>query len=500
MSIDYSRRIWLAILSVMLLTAQTPSPDACAPLVEPRLAPGESGRALMDDGLGLVMHDAAGTSSTVLDNLPEGTRFTVTSESPTCMDGFVWWEVRLLDGRAGFIAEGSSTRYFAEPWVIGAHVFIPDTLNANQLNHFFIQDDGSLQTLGSLTLFAQAGTLGQFWQEPETIALENALLAIGSTCPERLPSNFDVGVRALNFQDTARRFFPAINGEYVVVIRDYALLIPNCDGNQNELFGTSYVSLLTSGGDLPLFPFSQHSQPPPSAFCGPQTGADLDRPTAIDGIAWSSDSRYIALSVRYLRDSCAYYHLFVVDTRSLEVTYIAEGRHPGWRGRRLMFVRSERSDPNERLFSVLPDGGDLREILLPGDVTLLPESFAALPWSSEGDLLLACDADCDNFLVLRASDAIPISEPIRIPDSDPIRVDFVAGDTQLLWQNADGDLFLQNINDGETLRVAREISDEGRIAAVIPYAGGAILRLEDGRFFSYNLLDDRIQPIEGIRG
>jgi hypothetical protein len=123
MSIDYSRRLWFAILSLLslLLTAQTPTPDACASLVTSRLAPGSGGRSLIDDGLGLVMRDAAGTSSTVLDNLPEGAIFTITGESPTCTDGLVWWEVRLLDGRAGFIAEGSSVRYFAEPWDIGAH-------------------------------------------------------------------------------------------------------------------------------------------------------------------------------------------------------------------------------------------------------------------------------------------------------------------------------------------------------------------------------------------
>jgi hypothetical protein len=182
--------------------------------------------------------------------------------------------------------------------------------------------------------------------------------------------------------------------------------------------------------------------------------------------------------------------------------YIAEGRRPVWRGRRLIFARSERSDPNqpgiERLFSVLPDGDDLREIPLPAEVTILPDVFdetrAALPASDDGEFLLACagpNSNCDDILVLRAGGLA--AGPIRTPeDARPrdglVWLDFVAGDTHLLWLNGDGELFLQSISSGESTQVAREV----RIVAVIPYegGGGAVLQLDDGRFFEHSLMEN----------
>jgi hypothetical protein len=38
-----------------------------------------------------------------------------TVDGPVCADQFIWWQIQLQDGTAGWIAEGSSSQYFVAP-------------------------------------------------------------------------------------------------------------------------------------------------------------------------------------------------------------------------------------------------------------------------------------------------------------------------------------------------------------------------------------------------
>lgn len=519
MCVHYTKLFLLAMLLCWVGVARpAAAQDDCTTLVKPRLGAGITARVAFNDGIGVVFRDAPTSSnSAVLGNLPEGYILTITGDAPICQDQFLWWAARLPDGQEGFVAEGAGSGYFLEPWEVGAAVFIPAE---GQLNHFFVDTRGNVQSRAPLPIAAPIGTAATLWQ-PFELELAAAQVA---ACPDQAELFGAAAVGDVPFLNVAPAFYPAPDGTKALLRRDFLLDLPDCIG-ATQKYGTSTVALTTTSGETLVFPFSQHADPPESQHCQPQTGLDLDHLTWISEVAWSQDGRYVALSVRYLRNSenfpCAFYHVFVVETNTLSVSYAGEGRRVGWGqgGRRLRYLRLERSDPNAdgtpRLFSVLPDGGDAVEVFLPGGATWLPGAMdlenAVLPWSENGDKLLACNGlvyTCGEAISFRVVDSGFEGVPIITPDAAQLgnglrAVYFVAGDTRLLWHTTDGRLFLQPLGGADAGRwaeVAAELSSETPIVDVIlvQTGVGAVLRLDDGRRFYLDVLGGTVSPITGL--
>ena len=83
-----------------------------------RLILGERGRVrLTEDGKALNLRAGPGISHEILDQIEPLSVFLVGDES-ACSDGYSWFLITYI-GEAGWIAEGDSTAYFAEPHLPG---------------------------------------------------------------------------------------------------------------------------------------------------------------------------------------------------------------------------------------------------------------------------------------------------------------------------------------------------------------------------------------------
>ncbi|HLA42571.1 MAG TPA: SH3 domain-containing protein, partial [Aggregatilineales bacterium] len=163
--------VWVATFS-LFDAATAHAQDACIDLVTPRLGAEVTARAAFNDGVGVVFRDAPGTiagQSNVLDTLSEGVIMTVIGVEPACKDGFLWWQVRLPDGREGYVAEGAGKNggYFLEPWEVGADIFRPGAGNPNQIDHFFVDTRGNVQQRAPLGIISITGTVAEIWQSSE---------------------------------------------------------------------------------------------------------------------------------------------------------------------------------------------------------------------------------------------------------------------------------------------------------------------------------------------
>ncbi|MCB9436463.1 MAG: SH3 domain-containing protein [Anaerolineales bacterium] len=89
----------------------TPTPFVCPDAPQTRLA--RDVQARVGDG-GINMRDNPGLNASVVLRVNQGEDVTIIGE-PTCTDGYVWWPVRLASGSEGWMAEGSTNRYYLEP-------------------------------------------------------------------------------------------------------------------------------------------------------------------------------------------------------------------------------------------------------------------------------------------------------------------------------------------------------------------------------------------------
>jgi Bacterial SH3 domain len=491
--------------------------DDCTGLIAPQLSMDMTARVTPDDGVGLVLRDAPQTDSHVVDNLPEDSIFQVIGESHSCADKFLWWQVRLIDGREGYLAEGSS-RYFAEPYPLALHLFEIDSANPNQINHQVIDSAGRQQSQPPFNLALFRGTGSELWQPPELQATNLVFADRLANCPQQLPTILanTTGIQDIVYSelDGTRQLFPAPNNQQLLVIRHYTLDLPTCDGSQHELYGSSYISLLSAAGEQIIFPFSQHSDPPPSQFCQIPIVTHAEQKTLLHEIAWSPDSQYVALGVRYLRNGisypCAFYHIFIINTATLESHYAGEGRRLASVDDRLYALRNERSDPNQAgiqyLFSVLPDGTNTQIIPIPENLTWLPDAMdlqnTYLPWSEGGAALLACVGDgyqCTELVNYHIdssrADIIPLPDGLQL-GSTLQAVYYVAEGSQLLWLSTEGDIYLQSF-DGKWSAIESPLLQESRIIRIniLPKGIGALLEREDGQRLYLNVLDKTVQTI-----
>ncbi len=111
-------------LTVLPTPTQSLVSDFSCPNAPPtRLQIGATGRVTYTDGSTIRLRSAPEAGDNVIDQLPEGTEFEVI-EGPVCTpridrtDAFVYWKVKvpLRNGISGWVAEGSFTAYFIEPW------------------------------------------------------------------------------------------------------------------------------------------------------------------------------------------------------------------------------------------------------------------------------------------------------------------------------------------------------------------------------------------------
>ncbi len=88
---------------------------ACGTAPQPRLTVGEQGRVAVNTGIGSNLRAQPTTTATVMGMLSDGEVFVVI-DGPQCAENFWWWQVRSTRGAEGWIAEGTTTEYWAEPW------------------------------------------------------------------------------------------------------------------------------------------------------------------------------------------------------------------------------------------------------------------------------------------------------------------------------------------------------------------------------------------------
>jgi hypothetical protein len=481
----------LIVSLIMILFSSANAQDSCDGLVTPRLEASSTARIIANDGIGVVFRDGAGTSTNVIDNLPEGEILTVTGNR-TCADGFVWWPVRRLDGTAGFVAEGGAVAngYFLEPFEIGLHLFFEN----GGLEYYFVDAQGRVDQRTTYPLEVATAPLADVWQPPEVATANEQLIA----CTDFLPPEL-AGVTAVESLPLPTRqsdYYPSPDGEYVLAFHNFLLSIPDCTG-QDERFGTTYVTLVDEFGETSLFPFSQHSNPPTSPFCQPPFVDEPAYRTYIENVVWSPAGNYAALEVRYLRDSdqfpCAYYHIFLIDVEDATIQYVDVGQRVGWTegGRRLYYIRNERTDPNtagiQRMLSVRPGGGDVEEITLPEGTVALGH-----PLAQENTRILLCmSVDCTQVATFSLENQT-LSTAVDVPYPAGVASIHYASD-QLVWLGTAGQVVLQSITTGELFPIANipPVAD----VQVMPLGLGVVLQLDDGRFFFLDTVTSNTTPI-----
>jgi hypothetical protein len=483
-----------------------------------------------DDGVGVVLRDRPSRqegASQVLATLPEGAIVQLIADAPLCQEEYLWWGVRLPDGQEGFLPEGAAT-YFLEPFELGVFIYRPSPADPAQIEQLWINSRAAVERRQSIPLPSRSGTVAELWQASELAVAEGRLADTRANCPQLLsePLSTAPSLSTLTLSSPPPQFYPSPDGQKFLLIYDFFLDIPACDGRPDRTFGTSQVFMRAGGADNLLFPFSQHNDPPPSQFCQPQVRANpvlgLARPDIIsyvEEVAWSQNSDYLALSVRYWRNNasfpCAFYQVFLLNLPRNLILPVGEGRRLGWGqgGERLRFFRHEREDPNaagtEKLISLLADGTDPLEIFLPGGATYLPDALdlmpSRLPWTENGDKVLACNGrvyTCGEALSLRIVDSgfdhLPFIAPTAAQlGSNLAGVYYMAGDGALLWHNTEGALFWQALRGNEA-GIWRNVAEgAGPVAKVwpLPAGVGAVLQGGDGRWWYWEGGTGALVPI-----
>lgn len=89
----------------------------CASVPRNRLIINERGRVSEDDPTPLNIREGPQTSFEILDEMPAGEIFFVL-EGPRCSERYAWYRIRYGEVE-GWIAEGTGSTYFVEPYLPG---------------------------------------------------------------------------------------------------------------------------------------------------------------------------------------------------------------------------------------------------------------------------------------------------------------------------------------------------------------------------------------------
>lgn len=520
--IDFTRRMLPGVVvCVVLLLALGPRPDAraqsgCDGLIAPRLSVGGAGR--VSSPLGVSLKNVPATSaggSTEIATLPTGTAISVL-DGPQCNQGYVWWQVQLPSGVTGWAAEGSATDYFLEPATVGLYTYrrSPD---GGTVTRFFVTPDGVARQDAVFTVPPVEATPASAWQQVELDTLTQGLAAVEQNCPDRLTGTIwaDEAARAdpANVALPAMDYtiYPAPAGNRLLLVRSLLLALPRCDTALPEPVGMTRVTLLAADGtETELFPFPQHGSVPAS-----QDRYALSEPDAprvyLDEIVWSPDGQYIAFVAAY-RDTCEdadcyRFQMYVWNTGSGQLYVPGEGRHVAWanNGAQLLAFRllTEGDTQRGHLYSMNPDGTQRQEVWLPGGAVYLSTTQTDLgfPWNEGGTRVLIGNGGTEEVMVLNILDR-GLTPPVAVPDLavplNRLSVDYVQGDTALLWTTIRGQFVLQDARAGDSVRLTSEVASTGvPLREVRPFSTGlhALLELSDGTAYVLDLNADRLAQV-----
>ncbi len=507
------------VLFALLLPVNRPAIRAqsgCDGLIVPRLSIGGAGRVTSPFGVSLKNVPATGAGGAAeLATLPTDTIFNVL-DGPQCNQGYVWWQIQLPNGVTGWAAEGNATDYFLEPTTVGLYTYRRSPDGAT-VTRFFVTPDGTARQDTVFNVTPIQATPASAWQQIELDTLTQGLAAVEQNCPDRLTGTIwadeaartdptSVALPALDYT-----IYPAPAGDRLLLVRPLLLTLPRCDTALPERVGMTRVTLLAAdGAETELFPFPQHGSIPAS-----QDRYALSEPDAprvyLDEIKWSPDGQYVAFVAAY-RDTCddtdCYrFQMYVWNTGSGQLYVPGEGRHVAWanNGAQLLAFRllTEGDVQRGHLYSMNPDGTQRQEIWLPGGAVYLSTTQTDLgfPWNAGGTRVLIGNGGTEQVMVLNIVDR-GLTSPVAVPDIaaplNRLSVDYVKGDSALLWTTIRGQFVLQDTRSGDAVRLASEVASTGvPLREVRPFSTGlhALLEMSNGTAYVLDLAGDRLTQV-----
>ncbi|MBZ0314806.1 MAG: SH3 domain-containing protein [Anaerolineae bacterium] len=103
------------LASVSGSTTTSPGTSLCTGAPASRVSVGATGRVTISNTNPSPLRMRSAPGGAFVTSLPEGTQFTIQG-GPQCQGNYTWWQIRLSDGRTGWVAEGDASSYFIEPF------------------------------------------------------------------------------------------------------------------------------------------------------------------------------------------------------------------------------------------------------------------------------------------------------------------------------------------------------------------------------------------------
>lgn len=520
------RWVWGVVMAMLVAGAGWPglrpvparAQNPCEGLVTPRLAAGGSARVVSAVGVSLKDAPRTGAAGAAeIAQMPFGTVVTVL-DGYRCNLGYVWWQVLMADGRTGWAAEGDSADYYLEPVALGLHMYWrrPD---GGLITHYFVTPDAVAEFRGVFTVAPVDATPQTAWQQVEIDLLGQALAALRTDCPDRLIGTVWENAASLDealqipLPPLTYDYYPAPDGERLLLVRHLTLLLPRCETVVPEQIGVSRVSLLNADGtETLLFPFPQHGSVPPSEDRYTPSDPANTWNVYLDEVVWSPHGRYIAFVVAY-RDSCDgetcfRFHLYVWNVETGQLYMPGEGRHVGWAnaGEAINLFRLVAGADGSRiahLFTMRPDGSNRQEIWLPGGAVYVSGEQRPLgfPWNESGTRVMVANAGLGEVMLFNLSDR-GFTPPVALPDTMPalnrLAVLLIRGESQYLWTTIRGDFVTQSVRTGDWQPLASTVATTGVAPVRVRIFGSgstALVELADGRAYVLDAEADRLTPV-----
>ena len=502
------RRALVLLLLFALLLPTVPAPPShaqnpCDGLVTPRLTVGGTARVVTTYGLSLKDRPATGAAGGVEVRLLTYDTVAQVVGGYQCRFGYVWWQLQLPDGTQGWAAEGGAAGapYFLEPLTVGLHVYRPNA-NRTQIAHYFVTAEGVAEPRGTFAVALLSATPAEAWQEVERQRLRELLSAAQTNCPQRLRGTPFEGLSAeqalaLPLPPLEYDFYPAPNGDRLLLVRHQHLLLPRCHTVIPERVGMSTVSVLSAdGSEQVLFPFPQHGAIPSSED---EYAESEPSPWQVylAEVVWSPSETHIAFVAAY-RDRCGTgdcfrFHVYVANLETGELYILGEGRHIGWAagGASLNVFRLVSGAEGARqahLFTMRPNGWERQEIWLPGGAVYVSDEERPLgfPWNAGGTRVMVANKGLGEVMLFelanRAFTPAVTLPPLAVP-TNRLSVHLVSGESAYLWTTIRGDFVLQDARNGSWRKLQSTLATSGvapRRVRIFPSGNLALIEMADG--------------------
>jgi hypothetical protein len=396
------RAFLLTLLLIMIVLPLPTHGDSgnCSGAPPIRLAVGVTARTTLAGTPGVRLRENPGERFRRVATLREGILFNVVA-GPTCSDSMQWWQVRDFNGLSGWLSEGDETTYQIEPWPVALE--IAQRTNTGVRLVQIRASDGTARILNSFPIKPVPGSVRDVFPQAEWQPLQEALDRSLARCPASTPLR---SLDDLPADTNALDVYPSPDNARLVIIRHLWHSQPGCAAGPSPVYGIDRLSLVTPGGETPLFDVAANAPGPiylDRFSCDPQHLA-LSARSRIEGVWWSPDNRRVLLLIRYadVRDPALpvfTYKVLVYDLQTSRLTNLGDGLHPAWdlAGERVQWFRrispGPGQAPEEALYSAQPDGSDLRGIPLPRGMTFVsprPSDDLGLPWNDTGTQVVGC--------------------------------------------------------------------------------------------------------------